>query len=109
MWQPDASPVEARERGLQRLRAWTTASAVLAAGLALVFALLAAGTFPGRTASASDNSSGASNQAPGDQTQQRSSFGDQGFPQAQPQPPGGGFFGSGSGTGGQRGARSGGS
>src|SRR5437879_745419 len=105
MRQPDDSPVEARERGLQRLRAWTTASAVLAAGLALVFALLAAGTFPGRPAAAADSSSG----APGDQTQQQPSFGDPGATQAQPKPPGGGFFGSGSGSGGIRGARSGGS
>lgn len=99
MRHPDASPVEARERGLQRLRAWTTASALLAAGLAAVFAVLAAATFPGRAA-ASDSSPTA--RSSGDQAEQRS---DDPGP-VQPQPPAGGFFGSG---GGVRGGRSGGS
>jgi hypothetical protein len=104
MWHADPSPVAARERGLQRLRAWTTASAVLAAALAFVFALLAAGTFPGRDTAAADTSGSAVQ--PSDDQGRQPSFGDDGV--AQPQPPGGGFFGSGSG-GGVRGARSGGS
>jgi|SRR5947209_4465718 len=104
MWDAAPSPVEARERGLRRLRTWTTTTAVLAAVLAFVFALLAAGTLPGRdTAAAGSSGSGA--QPSDDQTRQPA-FGDDGV--ARPQPPGGGYFGSGSG-GGVRGARSGGS
>lgn len=97
------SPVEARERGLQRLRGWTTASAVLAAGLGVAFAFLAAATFPGRSAAAS---SAPAAQSSNDQGEQPAS-GDQGVAQAQAPP--GGFFGSGSGSSGQRSVRSGGS
>lgn len=102
MWQPDPSLVEARERGLQRLRAWTTAGALLAAGLAVVFALLAAGTFPGHDAAATGSGSAA--RSSGDQAQAQQPSQDPGL--TRPQPPASGFFGSGGGT---RGGRSGGS
>jgi len=102
------SPVEARERGMSRLRAWTTGSALLAAALAFVLALLAAGTFPGRDTSAagSDPSSGATIQP----SETRPATGDQGAAPPQPQAPSGGSFGSGGsrGSGGFH-ARSGGS
>ena len=100
MWHGEASPVGGRERGLQRLRRWTASCVAIAAGLTLVFAFLAAATFPGRsTASAADTSS----QPSGGQGVQSTS-GDQGF--AQPTPPPAGFFGRG---GSGAGARSGGS
>jgi len=106
MWHGNESPVEARDRGLQRLRGWTTASALLAAALAFVFALLAAGTFPGRDTSAAsgDSPSSSSSGASVQPSEEQPSV-------AQPQPPSEGFFGSGSGSGsgGGRHARSGGS
>jgi hypothetical protein len=93
MWNPETSPAAARDRGLQRLRGWTTFSVILAAGLTAVFAFLAAGTFPGRSATATDSSSSSpSSTAP---VQQPSS--DQGV--TQPEAPPGGFFGSGGGGG----------
>ena len=51
-----------RDRLLRRLRGWTTACVVGAFGLAGVFSLLAATTFPGRSAQASgpSRSAGAS-------------------------------------------------
>jgi hypothetical protein len=104
MWQGQTPPVDAavaRDQGLRRLRSWTTFSAVLAAAGTLVFALLAAGTFPGRSAVAADSSL-----SPAAQPTQDSS-GDQGA--VQPQQPPGGFFGSGGGGGGGGRVRSGGS
>jgi hypothetical protein len=54
-----------RDRLLRRLRGWTTACVVGAFGLAGVFSLLAATTFPGRTAQASGPSgSGAPSSTP---------------------------------------------
>jgi hypothetical protein len=103
MWRDQTSRqttrVDARDQGLRRLRSWTTLSAVLAAAGTLVFAILAAGTFPGRGAAAADSSP-----SPAAQPTQDSS-GDQGA--VQPQQPPGGFFGSGGGGGGR--VRSGGS
>jgi hypothetical protein len=103
MRQPAApSPVEERNRGLQRLRSWTVASAALAAGLVVFFAFLAAGSFPG-------HSSDAAAAAPQAQTDPSSDdAGLQPVPdQAPPQAPPQGFFGGGGG--GRRGAVSGGS
>lgn len=106
MWHAKDSPVEARDRGLQRLRGWTTAGALLAAALAFVFALLAAGTFPGRDTSASSGDSSSSSGASVQPQEEQPTV-------AQPQPPSNGYFGSGSGSGsgfgGTRHARSGGS
>jgi hypothetical protein len=94
----DVSPADARDRGLQRLRAWTTVSVALAAGLTALFAFLAAGSFPGRAAAASA--------ADPPSTPAAQSSDDQGF--IEPQAPAQGFFGPGGGTGGG-GVRSGGS
>jgi hypothetical protein len=83
-WEP--SPVEARDRGLERLRGWTTFSAVLAAGLAAVFAFVAAETFPGRGAAAAAGSPSSTAAQPSSDSQGA----------VQPQAPPQGFFGSGS-------------
>jgi hypothetical protein len=93
-----------RERGLQRLRRWTTACVVGAAGLVGVFAVLAAGSFPGR-ATAGDSRGGAtfggatSGAQPSDGSAAPSQPSDQSPGQSPDQPaaPGGGYFGSGAG------------
>jgi hypothetical protein len=100
-----------RERGLQRLRRWTTACVVGAAALVAFFAVLAAGSFPGR-ATASDTSGGAtsggatpggatSGAQPSDGSATPSQPADQSPGQSSDQPaaPGGGYFGSGGGGG----------
>lgn len=95
MWQPvPPSSVEERDRALQRLRAWTTTCATLAAGLVVAFALLAANSFPGRSSNAT---------AAAPQAQTDPSSDDQGPQparvQAGPQAPPQGFFGGGGGGG----------
>jgi len=108
-----------RERGLQRLRRWTTACVVGAAGLVAFFAVLAAGSFPGR-ATASDTSGGAtSGGATSGGAATQPSDGSAALAQPSDQSPGqstegpaatgGGYFGSGGGGGHQGLATSGGS
>lgn len=83
-----------RERGLDRLRGWTAAAVIGAAALTALFAILAAGTFPGNQVAPPSAPSDGSGQ-PGDaQANPLQTGGDQQRPVAQP--PSGGFFGSGS-------------
>jgi hypothetical protein len=91
-----------RERGLQRLRRWTTACVVGAAGLVAFFAVLAAGSFPGRatdTSGGATSSGAASGAQPTDGSAAPSQPSDQSPDQSSDQPaaPGGGYFGSGGG------------
>ena len=89
MWQsPTPSPVEERDRGLQKVRTWTMGLVLLAASLVALIAGLAAGSFAGHTTAAASDSP--STTSPDDQ----SSSSDQ------PQSPPGGFFNLGGGGGG---------
>jgi len=92
MWNPQSpSPAERRDRGLGRLRAFTTASVVLAGTLVAVFAGLAARDFPGHDSGAPANASAAPQ--PEDSQQPAAADDNGGTLQAPP----GGFFGSGGG------------
>jgi len=79
MWQ-GPSPAEERDRGLRKVRDWTAAFVLVAAGLVAVVAALAAGSFPGHAAAA----------APADVSSAGPS--DDRSPSEQPLSPPGGFF-----------------
>ena len=97
MWNPQVpTPVERRDRGLSRLRAWTTASVALAGALVVVFSVMAASSFPGR-----GQASPSATPPADDQAQAQQSSGDDGGG-ALFQPPSSGFFGGGGGGGQQR-------
>ncbi|MBO0687054.1 MAG: hypothetical protein J2P45_28220 [Candidatus Dormibacteraeota bacterium] len=83
-----------RDRGLQRLRNWTVGCVLAAAGLVGFFAVLAAGSIPGR-AVANAIPSGDQNQTPS-QTPSQAAQPEDGFGDA-PTPPPSGFFGNGGG------------
>ena len=83
-----------RDRGLQRLRNWTVGCVLAAAGLVGFFAVLAAGSVPGRAtanATPSGDQTPNQNQNPIQAQQPNDAFGDA------PTPPPSGFFGNGGG------------
>jgi hypothetical protein len=90
MWNPQSpSPAERRDRGLGRVRAWTTAGVLFAGTLVALFAVVVAGQFPGHDTAASSGTSAAPQPAPASD--------DSGDGGGVIQPPPSGFFGSGSG------------
>lgn len=108
---PEPSPTEQRDRALDRLRRWTWGIAVGAIGLVGLFAIMAAASFPGRSSNPSSGSAstggGSSDQSSGGGDDSSQTFSPDLGGGSQPQAPNQGFFGSGSGGG--RGAVSGGS
>lgn len=82
-----------RDRGLMRLRNWTVGCVLAAAGLVGFFAVLAAGSFPGRAiANAIPSQDQNTTQAPSQASQADDGSGDA------PTPPPSGFFGNGGGS-----------